>query len=73
MTNTSHCVACGKLLSGLRGSALTCSSACRKRKSRTAKKLASVAVERFESFVEECIADAQIAQQKRNGEVGPNV
>lgn len=68
-----HCAACGKLLSGLRGSALTCSAACRKKKSREAKKRSTRAAEAFESYAEECSAEMAFVDPARNGEVGPKV
>jgi len=62
-----RCIVCRKLLSGLRFSAMTCSDACRKKKSRMAKKRDSEAVERFEAYAEECTTEPEIVDPARNG------
>lgn len=69
LTPGPRCVVCKKLLSGVRGGALTCSAACRQRKSREAKKRDNRAAEAFVSYAEECSTEALIEQQERNAEV----
>lgn len=62
-----RCRVCKKLLSGLKGSALTCSAACRQRQCRISKKAAAAAVAAFEALCDEAAAEATIVDPARNG------
>lgn len=73
LTPGPRCRVCGKLLSGLKGSALTCSERCRKQKSRIAEKRNKRAVALFEAMCEEIANEAAIVDPKRNGGAAPRV
>jgi len=71
--NEPRCAVCPKLLSGLRGSARTCSDRCRKKLSRLRLEVENSAVAAFEKLAAEATAEASIVDPERNGEAAKNV